>query len=632
MIIHIAKIILVAVVLSPLCATAGQLEPASAPTISSGSAPTRKLAGAGVYDGADIGPVANEVLGQIVRMRFAIDPAITGKVSFRYNRTARPQDILAAFELALAVVDVALVRARDQYLIVPRQKARAVAAVQTLASANVALAPGYQILSVPINNASADQVAKALSANGLSDAVIGSDEKASRIVIAGGSRELRAALALIRQNDRPRLDPSLSRVFTLTNSNAAVVAAELDRLLTGFDVSGITVVTLPRLNQLVVGVRNAGQMAEVERWIARLDVPGSEEGATVWRYKPRNLSAGSLADALTQLASSGDERAAPAQITASQVPPGGEAAKTSTGGPLLDKDFRIGVEKESNTLLVAAPAARWKPLRVLLDELDVAPGQVMVEATVLEVTLNKTFRMGVDWSIVGSGNWSALLSRSSNGAVVPTLPGAAVTYLSGDVRAVVDALSTRTHVEVVSAPRLLAVDNQQAVLQVGDQVPIVNQTSRGTTSGDAPIVSVTEYRDTGVILKIKPRINGDDTVTLDFSQEVSGVIRNTVSNIDSPTIQQRRFQSQILLHEGQTAALGGLMSSKGERGGSGVPGLNQIPGLGALFGARTRGSDRTEIIVLLSARIVRNAEDGAAVTSALRTQLPTLNADVPAAR
>lgn len=614
---------------------AAQVEPASAPQLhASQSGATlprpRTRAASVVFANADIGAVADEVLGSILHVRFAIDPAVTGKVSFRSTRGAKPADLLASFEQALALSDIALLRSQDQFLLAPRARAKALAVAHPYAGGGVS--PGFQSFVVSAVNSNPSDLAKALAANGLGDVVIGADDASGKITIAGPSRELRAAIDLVRGADRAKLDSSVSRSFVLKSSSATQVASELEQLLKGFGVAGVTVVPLGRLNQLVIGTRSAGQMTQVEQWMQRLDVPAKEEDATVWRYKPRNLGAESLAEALTQLS------AVTSPVTASSPSPAINAGPASTEtvrtvalgsvepqASLLGGDLRIGVEKESNTLLVASSTARWTKLRTLLEELDAPPAQVMIEATVLEVTLNHTFRMGVDWSIIGSGRLSAISSRNANGAIAPVLPGAAITYLGGDVRAVIDALSSRTHVEVVSAPKLLALDNHAASLQVGDQVPIVNQTSRGTTSPDAPIVSVTEYRDTGVILKIKPRINDADSVTLDFSQEVSGVTKNTVSDIDSPTIQQRRFQSQIVLREGQTAALGGLMSTKRSRGGSGIPGLSALPGIGGLFGAREDGNDRTEIIVLLTAHIVRTAEQQNAALKALRQTMPGLS-------
>lgn len=612
-----------------------QIEPASAPGAQVSQpvrrvAPTRSRAASVVFANADIGAVADEVLGNLLHLRFAIDPAVTGKISFRASGSARSADLLASFEQALTLADIALVRNRDQYLLVPRSKAKALVVAQPLTSGDIQ--PGYQGFTIETPNSLPSEIAKGLTANGFGDVVVGADDKAGRIVIAGSASELRGAVNVIRASDRAKLDPGLSRTFALKNSSASQVSAELGQLLKGFDIAGVDVVPLTRLNQIVVGTRSPAQMIQVERWVTHLDVPASEESATVWRFKPRNLSAASLAEALTQLSaapagdpSSNSDALGDRRSDAAALPRQGEEPASDAVGTLLDDDLRIGVEKESNTLLVAASPSKWLRLRALFEELDASPAQVMIEATVLEVTLNRAFRMGVDWSIVGSGRWSAVSSRRANGAVGAVLPGGAITYLGGDVRAVIDALASKTHVEVVSAPKLLALDNHAATLQVGDQIPIVNQTSQSTSSPDAPIVSITEYRDTGVILKIKPRINDADSVTLDFSQEVSGVLKNTVSGIDSPTIQQRRFQSQVILREGETAALGGLMSTKRSRGGSGVPWLNELPGVGVLFGAKDDGTDRTEIIVLLTARIVRTPQQQAEALRMLKTQMPALD-------
>jgi general secretion pathway protein D len=578
--------------------------------------------------------VADEILGSILRVRFAIDPAVTGKISFRSSRSAKPADLLASFEQALALSDIALIRSQDQFLLVPRARAKTLAVARPYRGGGVA--PGYQSLVIATVNIAPGDVGKALAANGLGDLVVGVDDSSGKVTIAGSSRDLRAAIDLIGGTDRGRLDPAMSRSFVIRNSSAPQVAAELDQLLKGFDIAGVTVVPLARLNQLMIGTRSAGQMAQVEQWLQRLDVPASEESETIWRYKPRNLGAESLAAALTQLSavtsSSSSAGIAPVASGGPPVDSQGAGSPSEASASLLGADLRIGVEKESNTLLVVTSTARWTRLRRLLEELDASPGQVLIEATVLEVTLNRAFRMGVDWSVIGSGGLSAISSRNANGAIAPVLPGAAITYLGGDVRAVIDALASKTHVEVVSSPKLLALDNHSASLQIGDQVPIVNQTSQGTSSPDAPIVSVTEYRDTGVILKIKPRINDPDSVTLDFSQEVSGVSKNTISDIDSPTIQQRRFQSQIVLRQGQTAALGGLMSTKRSRGGSGIPKLSELPGIGGLFGARNDGDDRTEIIVLLTAHILRTADQQDAALRSLRETMPGLSGHAPAPR
>jgi general secretion pathway protein D len=272
-----------------------------------------------------------------------------------------------------------------------------------------------------------------------------------------------------------------------------------------------------------------------------------------------------------------------------------------------------------------APASRWRALQPALHQLDQAPDQVLIEATVLEVSLNKEFEFGVDWSLLSeSGKVGSVLSRLENGAVQPAYPGLSLTYLNAGVRVVVSALAAKTDVEVMSAPKLLALDNRAASLQIGDEVPIVTQRAQGVGAPGAPLVTTTEYRDTGVILKIKPRINGPDSVMVELSQEVSGVSRTTTSGIDSPTIQQRKFESSLHLREGQTVALGGLISSRRSFDDVGVPGLKDVPVVGALFKSQRRDGQRTELIVLLSARILRADDASGAALADLKTSMEGL--------
>ncbi|CAN5304419.1 hypothetical protein BH11PSE2_BH11PSE2_14280 [soil metagenome] len=186
--------------------------------------------------------------------------------------------------------------------------------------------------------------------------------------------------------------------------------------------------------------------------------------------------------------------------------------------------------------------------------------------------------------------------------------------MGNNIQLAIDALRARTTVEVVSAPKLVALDNRSARLQIGDQVPIATQASQSQVSPDSPRLVTIDYRNTGVILEITPRVTGEDGVTLEVSQEVSSVARTTTSGIDSPTIRQRRFDSVLLLKSGGTVALGGLISSTNSDGNSGLPYLADVPIVGNLFKSRNKDQRRTELIVLLTARILPDAT--AAATAA----------------
>jgi general secretion pathway protein D len=259
-------------------------------------------------------------------------------------------------------------------------------------------------------------------------------------------------------------------------------------------------------------------------------------------------------------------------------------------------------------------------------QLDQPVDQVMIEVTIAEVTLNNDFRFGVQWAFDLRDGTHATLSEASNGAVVARFPGFSATYNGTYVQAALNALSSRTHVEVISSPIVVTLDNQEAVLQVGDEVPIVTQSAANVTTPNATVVNTVQYRETGILLRVTPRIGAGGTVTMEVAQEASEVAATTTSGIDSPTIQQRRFQSTVLVADGQTVALGGLIRANRTQGRAGVPFLSAVPLLGAPFRNTNRAERRTELVVFLTPRILHTPADAQAASDDLEQRLERIRA------
>ncbi|MGD8810293.1 MAG: hypothetical protein PVG24_11855, partial [Gammaproteobacteria bacterium] len=287
-----------------------------------------------------------------------------------------------------------------------------------------------------------------------------------------------------------------------------------------------------------------------------------------------------------------------------------------------EANIRVIADEANNALTVLATAQDYKKVERALIKLDVSPLQVLIEATIAEVTLNDRLRYGLQW-FLRSGNASFSLSNLASGAVNSTFPGFSAVFsgLDGDVRVVLDALDEITKVRVLSSPQLMVLNNRTATLQVGDQVPILTRSAVSVNNPDAPVVNSVEFRDTGVILRVTPRVNESGLVTLDVQQEVSDVVPTVSSNIDSPTIQQRYFESSVQVDTGTTIALGGLIEDRRTNGDSGLPVISQVPVVGNLFKTTTNELDRTELLVLLTPRVVRNAGDARSVTRELRDRL-----------
>jgi general secretion pathway protein D len=268
-------------------------------------------------------------------------------------------------------------------------------------------------------------------------------------------------------------------------------------------------------------------------------------------------------------------------------------------------------------------------IEAALKRLDTRPIQVLIEASLAEVTLTDDMRYGLQWSYLG-GDGPATLSESSGGSVSQSFPG--FSYLFNgrtDIRAVLNAIESLTNVRVISNPKLLVLNNREAQLQIGDQVPITVQSAVGTVGENSPIVNSVQFRDTGVILRVTPRVNKSGMVILEVSQEVSDVVPTTTSGIDSPTIQQRKFNSTVAVKNGETIALGGLIRETKSRSGSGLPFLRRIPWLGELFGSTVRGSRRTELIVLMTPKVIQTEDDSAELLEKLKQDFRGLRRVLP---
>ena len=301
------------------------------------------------------------------------------------------------------------------------------------------------------------------------------------------------------------------------------------------------------------------------------------------------------------------------------------APETGAEAAAQAKGIRIIPDKKNNALLIYATPEEYGLIEAALRKVDVLPLQVLVDATIAEVTLNDALQYGTQW-FFKSGKVSATFVPTSSGTVSPIFPGFNFLITATDARVVLSALEAVSKVKVISAPELVVLDNEKARLQVGDLVPIVTQQSQSTISANAPIVNSVEYRETGVILDVAPRVNSGGLVTLDIAQEVSNVVPTTTSTINSPTISQRFFKTRVVVHDGETIGLGGLITDSSTISNSGLPWLTDIPILGALFGTRNNSVTRTELLVLLTPHVIHDQRDVRALTDELKERLGRLAA------
>jgi general secretion pathway protein D len=285
-----------------------------------------------------------------------------------------------------------------------------------------------------------------------------------------------------------------------------------------------------------------------------------------------------------------------------------------------DDEIRIIADDTTNSLVIKAKPREYRKIREALGQLDILPLQVLIEATIAEVTLNNELRYGIEW-FFHSGDFDLSFSSRVAGAVTPLFPGFSALFAGKDARVLLTALEDITDVNVVSSPQVVVLDNQTAQLQVGDQVPILTQQSQSVTNPDAPIVNSVEQVQTGVVLNVTPRVNASGLVMMEIQQQVSDAVQTTTSQIDSPTIRQRQVASTVAIQSGQTVALGGLIQDNKRSTQSGLPFLSRLPVIGWLFGTTDKRNDRTELLVLLTPTVIGSQEQARAVTQELQRRL-----------
>jgi general secretion pathway protein D len=338
-------------------------------------------------------------------------------------------------------------------------------------------------------------------------------------------------------------------------------------------------------------------------------------------------------------ASQGMGGAASGAASAAAQKPAEDAPQQQQSGGGDPKGPQIIADRINGALIVLSTDSEYQTIEAAIRQLDVLPMQVLVEATIAEVSLTNELQYGVQFFLqngegqVGLSN--ALSSTPTTidpknpvsnaslfpGVLAPNYPGLAVVRPFGDVQVALQALRSITDVQIVSAPKLLILDRQQASFQVGDMVPTITQSATSVITAGAPVVNNVQYQPTGVILNVTPRINSGGLVTLEIEQEVSDVVPTTTSSINSPTFQQRRIKTKVIVQDGETISLAGLISDKKTKGNSGVPLLQEIPVLGTLFSTKLNNRDRTELLVLLTPHVVHDQREARALTEELKRKL-----------
>lgn len=622
------------------------------------------------FEGADLREVVRVVMGDMLGENYTIDPKVNGTVTIHTSQAINRAAVTPILETVLRMNGAAMVKENGSYKIGPLNSALRGSTTPQMG----ALQPGYSVQIVQLQYIAAREMSKILEPLLPEGSILRVDETRNLLMLAGAEGEMRHALETVGVFDLDWLAGMSVGLFTLKSVDVKSILPELELLFGDKSKSPfagmLRIIPIERMNAVFVVSPRPQYLEQAKVWVERLDRNGGKSGTRLHVYPMQNGSAEKVAALLGQVlggkststtaaaavapgltgaivqssgagATSGALGSTTGAVGAGATLPNAVSAAapsvvaTGTGEALglgAGSNIKIIADRDNNALLIMANGAEYEKIEEAIKKLDVVPRQVLVEVTIAEVQLSGALTYGLEWffnngnnlsgrlvNAYGTAGTSALSSLDPSAAAGAPLPFTAVWKTTGgNISAVLSALAKNTKVNVLSSPHVMVTDNQVAKINVGQSVPIEGQSTVVGTN----ILRSVSYVDTGVVLSVRPHINAGGLVTLEVSQEVSDVqVGVTTSGLNSPTINKRSAQTIVAVQSGDTMVLAGLIKDNKTAGSQGLPLLSEIPVVGALFGAKSDTSERSELIITITPRVVNDNQQARDVTAEFRKKL-----------
>jgi general secretion pathway protein D len=640
----------------------GAAEPASAePTLYRGTGQMVNMPKAGKpvrfygeavslnFEQAPLVEVVHAVMGDILELDYILEHPIGGEVTLR-TRTPVPRDqLLDILESLLKANNALMIRdSEGRYFVSGSgQMSRLIPSV----ASSTAGVSGYNTLIIPLEHIGAKSMADILAPLAEESAFVRVDAVRNMLMLAGTRAQLQGWQEIIETFDVDMLEGMSVGIFPIENASIVDIETALSDLLgksggTGEEMtdglagigSMVRIIPVERLSSIMVVTPKAQYLDRLGLWIERLDrEPDANFERRLYVYAVQNSSAVQLAALLnsvyTGTGGTGSSRSGVAPgLTPEKVSGGGSKNKKkrsnaqSTANYDLD-GIRVVADEDNNALLIYATGKEYRKIKPALAQLDIAATQVIIEASIIEVTLTDELKFGLEWSFNGGlgGGYEGI----GNIGTLPTTIASMASGLSysvvngaGQIKAVLSALASKDLLNVISSPSVMVLDNQTASIRVGDQVPI----REGSTINDSGVEKFSiSYRDTGVSLSVTPSVNAGGMVTMDIEQTVTDVGPIDTLGTGDRTFLEREIISRVAVRSSEAVVLGGLIRENKSSGSSGVPFLHELPLIGGLFGTKAVSGTRTELLVVITPRVIYSESVLREVSLEMRAQMRGLD-------
>lgn len=458
------------------------------------------------------------------------------------------------------------------------------------------------------------------------NAKFSSDPERNAVWLRGSLDVVKQAVEVVKLVDQPlmrgrhsvRIEPRYLGADALSNRLTQMLQAQ------GYYASqekpgAVSLFTIEETNSIIVFANDKAVLNYVEEWVVELDKPLKQtKGESVFYYEVKNTSAQDVADAINNL------------LTNSRSSSSNQGNQQNSSGQTSSRSGaergQLVVDLSRNALLFYGSNTDWVTMLPAIERLDQRPLQVLIEVIVAQVTLNDSFAFGIDWAINNPNSGLGGGSKSPFSSVSPeaiAINGGSLSFLpissSGYTRALLNMLATDEQVKIISTPRILVKSGQEASINVGDEIPILSSSQASQEGGT--ITQEVQYRSTGNTLSVKPVIYAGGEVDLSIIQELSASTADPNNSTGSPTILTRRVSTALNIKDGGSVLVGGLIQTTETNNEKKVPFLGDLPVLGELFTRTSKGTARTELMVLIAPYVIKDSSDANAVTEAFKEKL-----------
>lgn len=523
------------------------------------------------FDDADVYSVIQTIFGGVLKFNYIIDPKVKGRVNFRSVAPVAKEDVLPLMEVILRLNGISVVEEGGLYRIIPiADMPREPATVKIGREPDKVNVTGLGLLQVvPLKYFTSTEMVRVLTPFVSATAVIVDVPKINYLILVDTDANVKRLLQLVEIFDSEQLKQIKPQVFVYPVQNAK--AKDLSNLL----------------QQIFLGAKST----------ARPSTPATPTTPSTSMRNPPALAQPTPASPQTQLT----------------IGPSG------SGDALVSDITKIFPDEVTNSLVILATPEDYALILETLRKLDQVQRQVMIEVLIAEISLTDELKFGLEWSLKSkadqgfaniTGSFIPTPATPATGAAIPA-PGFSFLGIdpTGLIRGFLQTLATQGKTNVLASPHILAADNKKAKIQIGSQVPIVTDVQSTTVT-----TQTVQYKDTGVILEITPTINDSGLVSLEINQEVSDYTFQNIGTNVFPVFTKRQASTFAVAQDGQTLVLGGLIQENKGRTRSGLPFLSKIPILGYLFGYTDKTFLRSEIVLLLTPRVVRNQKEAENLT------------------